>query len=59
MHNAGDLDLLKPVNLTGLIALALLLMVSITSLPVVRRKAYGLFLSSHIIGWIGMVIALL
>ena len=47
----------SPIQSTGLAGLAACLLIILTSLRPVRRAAYRLFLASHIIGWISLLVA--
>lgn len=47
----------SPIQSTGLAGLAACLLILFTSLRPVRRAAYRLFLASHIIGWISLLVA--
>lgn len=51
-------DLTKRIYLTGVITASSLILILIGSFPIIRHKAYQLFLFTHILGWLTFIIAL-
>lgn len=57
LNNLGFLDAKKPVQLTGIVAMAVSITILLTSLRSIRTAAYQFFIISHIIGWIALLVS--